>query len=80
MNRKLVAFILLLAVVGSVTIYYVYAPPSNATSEISCPQDESLYVWTPIGTFSENLTGAAFSTVTPGSRHILRRYMSNGGM
>ncbi len=60
MNRKIVAFMLLFVVVGSVAIYHVYAPPSNVTSEITCPQDESLYVWTSIGTFSENFNWSCF--------------------
>jgi hypothetical protein len=60
MVRKIIPFILLFSLVASVTIYHFYPPSSNAISEITCPLDESVYIWTPIGTFSENFHWICF--------------------
>ena len=60
MNRKIVAFVLIFTVVGSVAVYYVYTSPSNVTSELSCPQDESRYVWTQIDASDENYNWSCF--------------------
>ncbi|MDH5439266.1 MAG: protease complex subunit PrcB family protein [Candidatus Bathyarchaeota archaeon] len=62
MNSRIVTSAVILAIIGLATAYGVYAASSpngtndspDASSEIVCPEDGSLYVWTPIGTFSEN--------------------------
>jgi hypothetical protein len=45
---------IILAIISSATTYQIYALTSNVSREIHCPKDDSLYIWTPIGTFSEN--------------------------
>ncbi len=39
---------------GEISTLNLVIPWDNAASEIACPKDGSLYIWTPIGTRSEN--------------------------
>ena len=56
MNRKQVAIMILLIVVVLASAYLLisYRVPSSGEDLIRCPRDGSPYIWTPIGTRSEN--------------------------
>ena len=60
MTQKTVTSVIILAIIGVAIAFGIYAlssndaSSSNNTGEIACPNDDSPYVWTPIGTFSEN--------------------------
>lgn len=60
MDLKVVASIIALALILSATTYEIYALTSSAARDIKCPIDGSLYIWTPIGTFSENFNWRCF--------------------
>jgi len=54
-TRKAIILILILAIVGSAaTLFASYSLSSAPESKIVCPKDGSPFVWTPIGSKSEN--------------------------
>lgn len=55
MVRKALTSILILAIAGAIGIHFLSSGLSSASeSGIICPRDGSLYIWTPIGSRSEN--------------------------
>jgi len=55
MVRKALTSILILAMAGVVSTYFLSSGlPSASESRIICPKDGSLHIWTPIGSRSEN--------------------------
>ena len=61
MNPKTATSVIILIIISSATTYQIYASTVNAADEIRCPKDDSLYIWTPIGTFSENFNWRCFT-------------------
>jgi hypothetical protein len=60
MTSRLVTSILIIVIIGSVGTAFALdnllsAPEGDASEgEIVCPEDGSIYIWTPIGSYSEN--------------------------
>ena len=54
MSSRLIALLAILFTVGSIGAYLVFANLSASETRIVCPKDGSPYVWTPIGSRSEN--------------------------
>ena len=60
MDYKVVASTIALAIILSATTYEIYALTSNPARGVNCPIDGDQYIWTPIGTFSENFNWQCF--------------------
>ncbi len=60
MDSKVVASTIALAIILSATTYEIYALTSNPAKDVNCPIDGDQFIWTPIGTFSENFNWQCF--------------------
>ena len=54
MSYRLIVFLAILLIAGPISAYYVSPNISSLETRIICPKDGGIYVWTPVGSKSEN--------------------------